>query len=140
MLGAVPRSPNVFEVAIGQRLERLFRSETNGVLELQHVSSRLFLTLKRRHEVDPIDWCRTFHSRQSKQRRHEIFETNRLVRLHSRFELQLRRTCDDQRNISRPFVGLAFPKIAMVTQHLPMISSEHNDPGASRFAAALLEL
>src|SRR5262245_21976833 len=44
-------------------------------------------------------------------------------------EPKLRRTGDDERNVGRTFVRLAFPEEAVVTEHFTVIGGEDYQPG-----------
>lgn len=60
-------------------------------------------------------------ARERQQRRHEVFEAEGMLRLHTAREAELARAGDQQRNVGRALIGFAFQKEAMVAEQFAVI-------------------
>src|ERR1043166_248215 len=127
-------------MAIGERMESLLFTVTDGMFGMEPGTNRFLFATQRANQADAVDLWRTAHARQFQQRGHHVFQANQFIRKQGRLKFEFRRRSDNERNIRCPFVRLAFPKVPMIAEHLAMVSGKHDDPGTVRGFTALFEL
>jgi len=109
------------------------------MLEMQALAKPLRLSAQDGSQAHSIHRLRAARAGQGQQRRHHILQADRQFGAQAPLKTQFRRRGHEEWDVGRPFIRLAFPVEAVVSEHLAVVGREHDHPGPPGLSAPFLK-